>query len=572
LAQRVESFYISEGIGQSRFVHFDFAHDYVFWLLFTWLAFFMVKSVLVFYSIGCRRLVSRKEQTIVVATVLDMFLTVGGMLLFLYAESQRCCNPDEHKDFIIDEDEKSHAPCSCSAFGSRQYGGLGPFEPWVSLVALRLFRHWFAQWIVLITEQDKHLPQSDTLLHQQSRRFNPFITESDQDHKPGHQHSAAAHREDREAQEPKGTAAELWETAIGRHPDIVARHGEFSAEILRVMLGLESTDVATDKAEDVDRGNRDHSAKKSFTVQKCFAHLSEGAQRVIAAGALGGDVVECPPTSSSGQPQFQLCRLSRQNSELSMFLAPNASLLRSMRRCDKKFLPLLVKWTVVDVVMTRFEIVYFAADSIDCCDLDGSAEVAREALTATKGGKGSVRLCDAARGRRVVGRMDLADLVSVHVDRLAGEDAHKHPIENSNVEVENFEFWKRQNKPSIRHENKPRGERWASVTQDVLRLKKGHGETVYLRFYSDLEDVTNIPGLYANDDFDKGQVAKNNALHWAQTIGRLCGREQLNQSLAHFGQGDSQELCDYLVVNSHSKRQPHSQFSATKDLGVQVAI
>jgi hypothetical protein len=48
--------------------------------------------------------------------------------------------------------------------------------------------------------------------------------------------------------------------------------------------------------------------------------------------------------------------LSEQNTSYT-FVAPFARLVRSMRRCDRRHLPLLKGWISVDVVMTQFEIV-----------------------------------------------------------------------------------------------------------------------------------------------------------------------------------------------------------------------
>lgn len=45
--------------------------------------------------------------------------------------------------------------------------------------------------------------------------------------------------------------------------------------------------------------------------------------------------------------------------------APRARLIRSMKRCDRKVLPLLDKWAAVDIVMTKYEIVHFAAGDAD---------------------------------------------------------------------------------------------------------------------------------------------------------------------------------------------------------------
>lgn len=42
-------------------------------------------------------------------------------------------------------------------------------------------------------------------------------------------------------------------------------------------------------------------------------------------------------------------------------------------------------------------------------------------------------------------------------------------------------------------------------------------------------------------------------MEWAQTIGRLCGREQLKQIITHFGTDTKEELRDYLVVQQRWK-------------------
>lgn len=37
-----------------------------------------------------------------------------------------------------------------------------------------------------------------------------------------------------------GTAVELWKNAVGLFPEIVEEHGEFSEELLKAMLGIDS--------------------------------------------------------------------------------------------------------------------------------------------------------------------------------------------------------------------------------------------------------------------------------------------------------------------------------------------
>ena len=296
IGQRVESFFLSEGIGSSRFVHFDFAHDYVFWVVFIWFGFFLIKSFLVFYAVGIRPLVSRKERTIVVATALDLLLTAGCLFLFLYAETLRCCNPNNSNGNLLIPDV---APCSCPAFGSRQYGGLGMVEPWVSLIALRIFRHWFAKRIVLAMEKDAHELRNSDFLRQPSQRLNPFDVFAESTRPENHTEKTAEHATHNTHKHHHtagmGTAAELWESTIGKHPDIVAKYGEFSAEVLRAMLGIDPLheDKPTEESLDAKPENPNNEAvsPRTFSVKKSLSCLSKDAQKLIASGVLGGDVV-----------------------------------------------------------------------------------------------------------------------------------------------------------------------------------------------------------------------------------------------------------------------------------------
>lgn len=126
----------------------------------------------------------------------------------------------------------------------------------------------------------------------------------------------------------------------------------------------------------------------------------------------------------------------------SLFASPKARLVRSMRRCDRKFIPLLNKWSAVDVALTRFEMVYFDAVKVDEeVSLDVAGDAARQTLIATKGGKG-LRLCDVAAGRRVVGHLHFSEIHSVHVERRMPRERAGDAVECSEVEVDKSEFWK----------------------------------------------------------------------------------------------------------------------------------
>lgn len=64
--------------------------------------------------------------------------------------------------------------------------------------------------------------------------------------------------------------------------------------------------------------------------------------------------------------------------------SPSSRLIRSLRRCDRKLLPPIDKWTVVDVAITRLKIVYFDAVGVDN---DNDLQHSKDTIVAGKGGK-----------------------------------------------------------------------------------------------------------------------------------------------------------------------------------------
>jgi hypothetical protein len=309
---------------------------------------------------------------------------------------------------------------------------------------------------------------------------------------------------------------------------------------------------------------------KSFALEKQYSGLSVAAQQIIMAGKLGKSVksperilTATTLASSPGSSElvssvvpwrpnrkvvFEIDENAPTNSD-SVFSSPNARLMRSMRRCDRKFLPILDQWNAVDVVMTRYEMVYFDAVGIDDVPLDRSAEGARQALVATKGGKG-LRLCDVSAGRRVVGHLHFSEISSIYVERNIPGGGRDPVGDCPDVELSKTEFWKQS--PGRPHADVTRGQEWLGIKQDCLRIHTVHGHTLYLRFYADLEDAEHHAARLATEDETSGFLFKNNAFHWAQTIGRFCGLGQLQQQLPHFGDNSSEELRDYLVVVNNS--------------------
>jgi hypothetical protein len=253
------------------------------------------------------------------------------------------------------------------------------------------------------------------------------------------------------------------------------------------------------------------------------------------------------------KPEFEIgAELDDDDESAAQFFSPNARLIRSMRRCDRKLLPLLDKWAVVDVVMTKFEIVYFDASDVDDIGAHTNPtqhlkrmKAARQAIVATKGGKG-LRLRDVAFGRRVVGHQELKSFEDIHVERILPHETDV--IEESGEEPHTDEFWKEHVEIVDESGCPSRNSRWMRVKEDRLKLKTKH-DTLYLRFYSDLDSFEHNTERMDDESEKEGDIFKDNALQWCQTIGRLIGAGHLKQDLPHFGgDDDNDELRDYLLV------------------------
>lgn len=268
------------------------------------------------------------------------------------------------------------------------------------------------------------------------------------------------------------------------------------------------------------------------------------------------------------------------------FINPNARLIRSMKRCERRLPPILNHWAVVDVVLTKYELVYFDASHVDedmeelideeCLDerdLRLRRQTVREAIVATKGGKG-LRLRDVAVGRKVVGHLELDTVDLIHVERQTAMGAHDPPTPDddnkSRASISSFgsgrghkqvafeqsddchvfqdEYWKLPSKSDSAYIStvgknctESRNHRWELVNEDRLKIHSLQG-TLCLRFYADLDDAE------IESQHGETEIKKNDAFLWCQTIARLCGSEQLRQKLPHFGEEGRAELEDFLVV------------------------
>ncbi|KAL7555715.1 hypothetical protein ACA910_009880 [Epithemia clementina (nom. ined.)] len=598
IGSRVERFLHTQDIVPRDFISFDFNETATFWILSCYFFLFIVFDCLAVYSID-QNDSSRKSRVRWLGSIMDIVIVAVCWIVLWVAEIQRCCNPsdattqtrglagedDKYSYKYIDKYDNDYgpAPCSCPTFGSRLYGGLGTIEPYTSLVALRLFRFFIARKVLGKRNRQLGILPSDEELEahmEEENNLDPFNVAEDKhhddhgahDHGHGDHGHHGAHR---------GTAAELWETAIAQHPEIVEQYGMFSSEMLQIMLGLPLPKHATNSNHGALKREEHNICEDAITtaantphrfrIEKKYSTLSLGAQEIIMQGKLGKtvrtisnldnlDSVQTIPEDAVTQrgPSYMfhvaddVSVSPPSNLEQLLFDSPNARLVRTMRRCDRKLLPMLNKWTVVDVVMTRFEMVYFdATDRPDTPEADSIFQ----ALKATKGGKG-LRLKDVAVGRKVVGHMPISDITSLAIERYLPGESQSGSDEGPEAEVPEVEHWK---EGTLHYSRKAV---WSKIKQDTLAVHSAHGNTLYLRFYSDLEQAEALTNR-SPDDVDQGDhFTKNNAFQWVQTLGRFCGPERLHQSLPHFGEDNEEELRDYLVVHQNNEHKRNLNFLA----------
>jgi len=535
---------------------------------------------------------TRNERQLILATSADLLIVTTVTALFFVAEAKRCCTNESEAltSSRLERDTNDdlyESDCTCPPWGSRTFGGIGTIEPFTSLIVLRLFRFQFAEFVVrfLSQERDLNKPIDDSEAFCETQQNNDTVPVDRHNNVHSHSCNDNAHQ--------SGTALELWERAMAEFPHIVEKYGQFSGELLQAMLGLDVTpeylDLSSSEQPSTSDIRHDKESSKSnpkevqshikLTGSK-HAKLHPRAQALIVAGQLGKPVkpmnaelcvkmgaigsatIDGGNTSPDnfGLVEFEVdCEQfkSEQNSPYT-FVAPFARLVRSMRRCDRRHLPLLKAWISVDVVMTQFEIVYFEAiDSYDS-DLDEDTQKHSEAcllaLQATKGGK-NLRLCDVARGRKVVGHIDFTDVTEIHVEKDDIPVCDVSLVEKDYTSYEkkkdlNTEHWSNPSSANETNEKCARCIRWSLYQEDRLKISTKTG-TLYFRFYSDLS-------LFEAEESETHQgsnhITRDIAFQWAETACRICGRNQLDQNLPHFGQSNEAELQDYLeIVRFHEK-------------------
>ena len=195
-----------------------------------------------------------------------------------------------------------------------------------------------------------------------------------------------------------------------------------------------------------------------------------------------------------------------------LFSFPDSTLVRSMRRCERKFLPLFNEWETVDVVTTRREIVLFAVTNNnmdeqlkpDTNDSKIRHTLAiQRAMASTNGGKG-LRLCDVAYGRKMIGSMLISDIDNIKLKVYQSKNetfdlntsAHGHSKRRSLNEesgrtltddILEEEYWRQSNIDS-EYLAIGREERWQNISKEerLFLHSTSNNCTLQLRFFVDL--------------------------------------------------------------------------------------
>jgi hypothetical protein len=305
--RRVEGFNMMQGVLIDYNNTFHFSLTTCFWLETTWYCLMLLERFIALVIF--RRNGNPKE---VISAIIGICSVVTCLTLFVIAERERCCLLYESNegrilapkqrttDEAYTDSPTVYTDCSCSSFGSRTYGGLGQVEPFTFLIALGPLRFLSSGPIA---------------------RLFRMKTVTETTHKydtPNHHHGT-----DREA------VRHIWLKTIGLHTAIAKQYGIFSLQILYCMLGLE---IPVEWERQEVGGDSAIELNPSTT----FRFLPESDKTSESAS-----YQDTPLKNSLG--------IAFDEHEFSF---PDSKLIRRMRRCERRLLPLLDIWILVDVVIT----------------------------------------------------------------------------------------------------------------------------------------------------------------------------------------------------------------------------
>jgi len=528
-----------------------FTRRNAFWTIIIWLCILLLQSLFVtilFLKTG-------RSSRMVIAGCFDFTLCGICLAIFLVAEFQRCCDSDcndttSYSRYLASSDtsyEYKSCPSDktdlcCPTFGTRLCAGVGTIEPFTAIIIFRSLRYIFAKKVHKLCSPAQTPPpppgsEDDDIEPHGKLGSLEGITSSLNDDRKIKIHTSCDFEHD------VGTISQLWTMALSKYPEIAEEHGIYSGLLLEAMLGIaakpeiveqsESNEAKTPKMLPPDTP----SSLRAFT-RKHISSLSEAGSATI----------------------------ERNDDNGHNFVRPASALIRNMRRCQCKWLPLLDEWEVVDVVLTKYELVWFGPQSLGGIwddQIEKKTDEMERALRENKGGRG-MRLCDVAVGRELLGRLPLTDIDQIKVQRLPshGRSSRKPPLRaksflrgkkkrdvENGADEENFstEFWSKQrhNQNGDRVQVGTAEFRWHEVMEDALVAHTPQG-TLHLRFLVDLIDEESKDPTETRDIHDL-QQKKKGAILWCQTMSHICGASQLKkQKLPHFGEAD--ELLDFVEI------------------------
>jgi len=455
------------------------------------------------------------------AATFGLLINVMCLLLLLIAEMKRCC-PDNKEDVYwrllasAPSKSKDYDPAAeyvecCPQFGERRYGGLGKIEPFTCLIAISPLRFLVAWYVVkLFGCGASHDEDKDSNNGSHGQHHGP---------------------------DPTSKVRDLWMTAIGVHSDIAKSCGVFSGELLQCMLGIYSSEIVSEEPEvsvgdpessDANNESTGHDSNKHHERENSLEITSDTSSRGITSP------LNSPATKRYESDDFGVT--------FDDFAYPKARLIRRMRRCERRLLPLLNEWMVVDVVITGHEVVLF--DVLD--ETEGRGSTPENAIsTYNNGGKG-LRLCDVAKGRKIMDQFNLDDVDFVDIEHRAaipgGIDDEDIEVNRSNL----LEYWQGGSCWCEDFEVDAMNKRWGHVDEDRLKIHFKYN-TLYLRFMVDLKEMEHKSKALLDDSDLLNHVGTQTKL-WCRTIARLRGAMNLKQKLPHFGNEGTDEMEDFIEM------------------------
>ncbi|KAL3801884.1 hypothetical protein ACHAW5_008670 [Stephanodiscus triporus] len=450
------------------------------------------------------------------AAAFGIAINLMCLLLLLVAETKRCC-PDDNITVLRllatdtseehDELEDAHVEC-CPKFGQRTYGGFGKIEPFTALIWLTQFR-FFVAWCIAKISGD--------------RSIRGGVLPS------GEETEVEQHGSD-----PTDKVRGLWLTAIGVHSETAKSCGLFSGELLQCMLGIYCDSNGSDDGKESVKCStedvRSPDVKNEVSDNEAYQHRGKENIPITFETSSRG------PNDSLTTPTVNV------NDSGVLFEYPKARLIRRMRRCQRRLLPFMDDWNVVDVVLTSHELVLF--DVVDATDDLGL--VSQDTIFSSTDGCKGLYLSEVAKGRKIVSQFNLDEIDFMDIE-------HRAPIPQEEIETDDveathnnnlLEYWQGGKSQFEDYEVVAMNRRWSHVPEDRLKIHFKYS-TLFLRFFVDLKEREHTSKASNNNDdigltvADVGAEAKL----WCRTIARLRGASNLRwQNLPHFGENGTDEL------------------------------